>query len=193
MREIKSAFNTLFVYVVFIACYLPYLISTMILIRNSSQVSSWTAYHATFFFVFLNSSLNPLVYCWRYREIRNMWRVQWRKYSASQRRLKMMSSQRFVSQFCQEHVIFLPRWQQTLMSYCLGCGVSVAWVVFVILNLYLFFSCCYCIVRLSVIICCNFTTKLLYIPFFFPSIYVFFFTFVSLINKKILQKKKSGL
>ena len=61
MREIKSAFNTLFVYVVFIACYLPYWISTMILIRNSSQVSSWTAYHAIFFFVFLNSSINPLV------------------------------------------------------------------------------------------------------------------------------------
>ena len=71
-RESKSAYNALFVYVVFFTCYFPYLCSTILLINNSSQVSFWAAYYATFSFVFLNSSLNPLVYCWRYREIREI-------------------------------------------------------------------------------------------------------------------------
>ena len=72
LRESKSAYNTLFVYVVFLFCYFPYLCSTILLITNTSRVSFWAAYYATFSLVFLNSSLNPFVYCWRYREIREI-------------------------------------------------------------------------------------------------------------------------
>lgn len=72
VREKKSAFNVLFVYVVFLACYLPYLCSVTLLITNSLQISYLIAKHVSMFLVLLNSSLNPTVYCWRYREVRNI-------------------------------------------------------------------------------------------------------------------------
>ena len=71
-REKKSAFNTVHFYVIFVACYLPDFCSTLLLTIDNSQISFWLANYVTFFFVLLNSSLNPVVYCWRYREIRQI-------------------------------------------------------------------------------------------------------------------------
>ena len=71
-RENKSALNALFVYTIFLVCALPYLCSTLMFITNSSRVSFFAAYYASFFFVFLNSPINPLIYRWRYREIREI-------------------------------------------------------------------------------------------------------------------------
>ena len=71
-REKKAAFNAVHFYVIFVACYLPSVCSITLLITDSSQISFWFALHASNVFVFLNSSLNPLVYCWRYREIRQI-------------------------------------------------------------------------------------------------------------------------
>ena len=69
-RQNKSAYNALIVYVVFVACYLP-LFTTFILLTVDNFRSSFLVYdHVSIFFAFLNSSLNPLLYCWRYREIR---------------------------------------------------------------------------------------------------------------------------
>ena len=68
-REKKAAFNAVHFYVIFVACYLPNLCSSILLITGSPKISFWLAVHATYFFVLLNSSLNPVVYCWRYREI----------------------------------------------------------------------------------------------------------------------------
>ena len=72
LREKKSAFNSLFVYVVFLVCFLPHLCSLMFLINNSLQISLLLIEQVSRFLVFLNSSLNPLIYCWRYREIREI-------------------------------------------------------------------------------------------------------------------------
>ena len=72
LQEKKSAFNSLFVYVVFLACYLPRLCSATLLITNSLRISFLVGEHVTFFLIFLNSSLNPVVYYWRYREIREI-------------------------------------------------------------------------------------------------------------------------
>ena len=73
LREKKSAFNALFVYLVFLVCYLPLLCTVMLLLTDSlGNISLLVADHAAVFLVFLNSSLNPLVYCWRYREIREI-------------------------------------------------------------------------------------------------------------------------
>ncbi|XP_022807569.1 adenosine receptor A3-like [Stylophora pistillata] len=69
-RENKSALNTLYVYVVFLACYLPVLLTSIILMIDPSNTSFQVAYIMSGFTVFLNSSLKPFVYCWRYREIR---------------------------------------------------------------------------------------------------------------------------
>ena len=74
-REKKSAFNALFVYVVFIICYLPYFVVVILsAVTNSSQIRSFLVVpkEATLSLILLNSSLNPLVYCWRYREIRQL-------------------------------------------------------------------------------------------------------------------------
>ena len=73
-QQKKSAFNALFVYVVFIVCYLPYLCVIMLSLTYSFQKSFIAApsEEATLFVVLFNSSLNPLVYCWRYREIRQI-------------------------------------------------------------------------------------------------------------------------
>ena len=71
-REKKSAFNTVYFYVIFVACYFPKFCSTILLITDHAQITFLLAYYLTFFFVLLNSSLNPVVYCWRYREIRQI-------------------------------------------------------------------------------------------------------------------------
>ena len=70
LREKKSAINCLFVYVIFLACYVPHLCCSILLIVDNLRVSFLVCYHVSLFLVLLNSSINPLVYCWRYREIR---------------------------------------------------------------------------------------------------------------------------
>ena len=69
-RQRKSAYHAIFVYLVFLACYLPFLPSTILYMTNTSKISFIVASYASIFLICLNSSLNPLVYCWRYREIR---------------------------------------------------------------------------------------------------------------------------
>ena len=71
-REIKSALNAMYFYVIFVACYLPNFCSAILLMTDSTRISFWLAFHVTIFFILLNSSLNPLVYCWRYQEIRQI-------------------------------------------------------------------------------------------------------------------------
>ena len=68
LRQKKSAYNAIFVYLVFLACYLPFVPSTILYMTNG--ISFFVAHFASIFLIFLNSSLNPLVDCWRYREIR---------------------------------------------------------------------------------------------------------------------------
>ena len=69
-RQRKSAYNSLFVSVVFLACYFPFLPCTILYSINPSEISFLVAHFACIFLIYLNSSLNPFVYCWRYPEIR---------------------------------------------------------------------------------------------------------------------------
>ena len=69
-RQRKSAYNSLFVSVVFLACYFPFFPCTILYETNTSEISFLVAQVASVFLICLNSSLNPIVYCWRYREIR---------------------------------------------------------------------------------------------------------------------------
>ena len=71
-REQKSSFNVLFIYAVFLVCNLPNLFCSFWEEDDRSRMSSLVANHVTVFLVLLNSSLNPLIYCWRYREIREI-------------------------------------------------------------------------------------------------------------------------
>ena len=76
LRERKSALNVMYIYIVFVACYLPKLCSTFddAITGNPSVFTPFTL-----FFVFFNSSLNPLVYCWRLREVRQIMKVALKK------------------------------------------------------------------------------------------------------------------
>ena len=71
-RQRKSAYNSLFVSVVFLACYFPFFPCTILYMTNTTEISFIVAQFASEFLICLNSSLNPLVYCWRYREIRQI-------------------------------------------------------------------------------------------------------------------------
>lgn len=66
----KSIWNTFYVYCIFFACYAPH-VSFMIVtfIEDRWWLSIVVDFTSTV--VFLNSSINPLLYCWRVREIRN--------------------------------------------------------------------------------------------------------------------------
>ena len=71
-RERKSASSAFLVYIVFLACFLPNFCCIMLLTSNRSTVSFILANHISGFLVLLNSSLNPVIYCWRYQEIRRI-------------------------------------------------------------------------------------------------------------------------
>ena len=67
---IKSVVGVFYVYLVFVACYSPFFICLAAIKINGPTVAltrfalfSWTL-------VFLNSSLNPVIYCWKMRHIR---------------------------------------------------------------------------------------------------------------------------
>ena len=70
-RVKKSALNAFYVYIVSLVCFTPNLLAGILLVVDNSRVPTLVAYNASSFLILLNSSLNPLVYCWRYREIRN--------------------------------------------------------------------------------------------------------------------------
>ena len=72
LRQRKSAYNALFVYLVFLVCYLPFVPTTILYLTNTSEISFLVAQGVSIFLICLNSSLNPLVYCWRYQEIRQI-------------------------------------------------------------------------------------------------------------------------
>ena len=70
-RQRKTAVATFFVYVVFLACYLPLSSIFITLMFNHYESVSW--WHLLFYsltLAFLNSSLNPLIYCWKMRDVR---------------------------------------------------------------------------------------------------------------------------
>ena len=59
LRQRKSAYSSLFVSVVFLACYLPFLPCVLLYSTITSEISFSVAYFASIFLIYLNSSLNP--------------------------------------------------------------------------------------------------------------------------------------
>ena len=66
----KSAVTVLYIYALFLIVYLPFITLTImeLLIGMTRALATASMYAATV--VFINSFLNPFVYCWRSREIR---------------------------------------------------------------------------------------------------------------------------
>ena len=69
-RVKRSAYNAFFVYAVFLVCYLPNVFCGILLNVFTSSIAFIIAFYITIFLIYLNSSVNILVYCWRFREIR---------------------------------------------------------------------------------------------------------------------------
>ena len=68
----KSAVSTFYIYLVFIVCCLPeYCRLVVSLIRPSTSTFMVVIYFYTWTLVFVNSSLNPVIYCWKMKHIRH--------------------------------------------------------------------------------------------------------------------------
>ena len=68
-RMRKSVFTTIYVYLLFLLCYLPN-ISALWFIGSSPSLIAKVVKRYTVTLLLLNSSLNPLIYCWKMRDIR---------------------------------------------------------------------------------------------------------------------------
>ena len=68
---IKSAVGIFYVYLLFLVCYLPFFACLVAIRINGPSVSLKICYHFSLTLVFLNSSLNPVIYCWKMRHIRH--------------------------------------------------------------------------------------------------------------------------
>ena len=67
----RSALGTFYACIVFLICYLPsYILSFLFLVRLLSPISFYKASLYTTTLLFLNSSLNPVIYCWKMGPIR---------------------------------------------------------------------------------------------------------------------------
>lgn len=71
LRAKKLAINTLYIYVILLICYVPSLCIFLIFKMSRTPGPLLTlCYYLGASLVFFNSSLNPLVYCWKLREVR---------------------------------------------------------------------------------------------------------------------------
>ena len=66
----KSAVTVLYVYGLFLIFYIPFFVTMSVETLTGYTVKVKIAYDYATTLVFINSFLNPLVYCWRIREIR---------------------------------------------------------------------------------------------------------------------------
>ena len=69
-RYRKAVYNALWVQVTLVICYLSYGIVVALQPQKGMSLSVYCASQFTATFVYLNSSLNPLLYCWKIREVR---------------------------------------------------------------------------------------------------------------------------
>ena len=69
-RYRKAVSSVLWVQVTVIVCYLPYGIMEAVTLQEDVSLPVYIASEYTSALVYLNSSLNPLLYCWKIREVR---------------------------------------------------------------------------------------------------------------------------
>ncbi|XP_073247226.1 melanocyte-stimulating hormone receptor-like [Porites lutea] len=69
-RYKKTVFSAMWVQGTLIICYLPYFIAVALQLQRGMTLSIYRAQQFTATLVSLNSSLNPLLYCWKIREVR---------------------------------------------------------------------------------------------------------------------------
>ena len=68
---IKSTVGIFYVYLVFLICYLPHLICMAVIPIYGSSIVLKKLFLFSLTLMYLNSSLNPFVYCWKMKHIRH--------------------------------------------------------------------------------------------------------------------------
>ena len=72
LRYKRSVYNMLYVYVAFIICYLPlFCILIVIHVRGVDRATKLSRFLGATL-IFINSSVNPILFCWKIREIRRV-------------------------------------------------------------------------------------------------------------------------
>ena len=66
----KSAVSIFYIYFVFLACYLPFYCTLLAREKYKDFLISKNLFYFSQTLMFINSSLNPVIYCWRMRDIR---------------------------------------------------------------------------------------------------------------------------
>ena len=69
-RYRKAVSTALWLQLTLVACYLPYVILVTWFIRAKSSSSVFLGWNFTITLLFLNSTLNPILYCWKIDEVR---------------------------------------------------------------------------------------------------------------------------
>ena len=69
-RYRKAVYSAIWVQGTLVVCYLPYSIASILALQRGISLSVYRALALTLSLVYLNSSLNPLMYCWKTREVR---------------------------------------------------------------------------------------------------------------------------
>ena len=69
-RYRKAVYSALWVQVTLVICYLPYSIAVALTPQRGMPLSTYLARQFTGTLLFLNSSLNPFLYCWKITEVR---------------------------------------------------------------------------------------------------------------------------
>ena len=65
----KQAISSFWVYCILAVCFTPYLCTVAVIEAHGVRFGTRLSYELTATLIFVNSSLNPLIYCWRLREI----------------------------------------------------------------------------------------------------------------------------
>ena len=69
-RHRKSLTNFFVIYCLFVLCYLPYVVMNAVIATTGRNESKQSLHELSCLIVFLNSTLNPFVFCWRFQQIR---------------------------------------------------------------------------------------------------------------------------
>ena len=69
-RYRKTVSSALWVQFTLFICYFPYVVVEFLTIQCTPNSAIYLAWQVTFTLVYLNSSLNPILYCWKIREVR---------------------------------------------------------------------------------------------------------------------------
>ena len=69
-RYRKAVYSALWLQAALVVCYLPLIIATALIHQRGMHLSYYLAWQFTSTLVYINSSLNPFIYCWKIREVK---------------------------------------------------------------------------------------------------------------------------